>query len=114
MCECVVNLQINFASPVKILRSSFGIADIVLINCYDVKCYNNHERYNIFIMALNLRELSYILKIAEIKNITKASHALHITQPALSRFVHDVEEELGTPIFDRSTTPISLTLAGEC
>ena len=65
-------------------------------------------------MSLNLRELQYILKVAEVKNITRAADELHISQPALSRYIHDVEDELGTKIFDRSTNPISLTYAGEC
>lgn len=64
-------------------------------------------------MALNLRELIYILTISEIGNITKAANTLHITQPTLSRFVHDVEEDLGVKIFDRSTNPLTLTFAGE-
>ncbi|MBQ2616821.1 MAG: LysR family transcriptional regulator [Synergistaceae bacterium] len=65
-------------------------------------------------MAMNLRELKYILKVAELRSVTGAANELHISQPALSRYIHDVEEELGAKIFDRSTTPISLTYAGEC
>ena len=60
-----------------------------------------------------MRELTYILKISEIRNITKAANVLHITQPTLSRFIHDVEEDLGIKIFDRSTNPLTLTFAGE-
>ena len=63
---------------------------------------------------MNLRELQYILKVAELRSITGAANELHISQPALSRYIHDVEAELGVKIFDRSTTPISLTYAGEC
>ena len=63
---------------------------------------------------MNLRELHYILKVAELRSVTGAANALHISQPALSRYIHDVESELGTKIFDRSTNPISLTYAGEC
>ena len=63
---------------------------------------------------MNLRELNYILKVAEVKSVTGAANELHISQPALSRYIHDVEEELGAKIFDRSTNPISLTYAGEC
>ena len=54
-----------------------------------------------------------MLKIAEIKNITRTAQELHITQPTLSAFVHDVEAGLGAKIFDRSTNPLSLTFAGE-
>ena len=62
---------------------------------------------------MNLRELNYILKVSELQNITKAANELHISQPALSRYILDVEAELGIKIFDRSTNPISLTFAGE-
>lgn len=65
-------------------------------------------------MSMNLRELRYILKVADLRSVTGAANELHISQPALSRYIHDVEEELGAKIFDRSTTPISLTYAGEC
>ena len=63
---------------------------------------------------MNLRELEYILKVAELRNVTRAAEELHISQPALSRYIRDVESDLGARIFDRSTTPISLTYAGEC
>lgn len=63
---------------------------------------------------MNLRELVYILKVVELRSVTGAADALHISQPALSRYIHDVEKELGAKIFDRSTNPISLTFAGEC
>lgn len=63
---------------------------------------------------MNLRELYYILKIADLRSVTSAANELHISQPALSRYIRDVESDLGVKIFDRSTTPISLTYAGEC
>ena len=65
-------------------------------------------------MDMNLRQLKYILKVSEIRNITKSAEELHISQPALSRYIHDVEAELGAKIFDRSTNPLTLTYAGEC
>ena len=65
-------------------------------------------------MDMGIRELKYILRAAELHSITRAADELHISQPALSRYIRDVEEELGVKIFDRSTNPISLTFAGEC
>lgn len=64
-------------------------------------------------MDMSIRELKYILRVAEFRSVTGAANELHISQPALSRYIRDVEEELGVKIFDRSTNPISLTLAGE-
>ena len=63
---------------------------------------------------MDFKQLRYILKVAETRNITKAAGELFITQPALSHYVSKVERELGTQLFDRMTTPLSLTLAGEC
>ncbi len=62
----------------------------------------------------NFRELEYICAVAEHKSITKAADALFITQSAMSHYISKVEKNLGMLIFDRSTTPISLTYAGEC
>ena len=62
---------------------------------------------------MDFKQLQYILKIAETKNVTKAAEELFISQPALSHYLFKVEEEFGTKLFDRTTTPISLTMAGE-
>lgn len=62
---------------------------------------------------MNFRNFQYILKVAQLGNITKAAEELYMTQPALSRFIAKVEEEEGFKIFDRSTNPITLTYAGE-
>ena len=69
---------------------------------------------SIMTMSFNLRELKYILRVADLRSVTRAANELHITQPALSRCIHDAESELGVKIFDRSTNPITLTYAGEC
>lgn len=62
---------------------------------------------------MEFRQYQYVLKIAELRNLTKAANELHITQPSLSHYIARIEEELGTPLFNRATTPISLTPAGE-
>ncbi|HWS30166.1 MAG TPA: LysR family transcriptional regulator [Clostridia bacterium] len=62
---------------------------------------------------MDFRQLQYICMVAETKSITKAATALYISQPSLSHFIAKTEEELGVSLFDRSTTPISLTYAGE-
>ena len=45
--------------------------------------------------------------------MTKAANELYVSQPALSHYIAKVEDEIGAALFDRSTTPISLTPAGE-
>ena len=63
---------------------------------------------------MDTRELKYILTLAEYKNMTRAADALYISQSALSHYVKNVEDALGAPLFDRSTSPLSLTHAGRC
>lgn len=62
---------------------------------------------------MNLRHMELVIKIVENKSFTKAANALKIPQPSLSQSILSLEKELGTPIFNRSTNPISLTNAGE-
>lgn len=59
------------------------------------------------------RELIYIKTIAECKSFSKAAKALYMTQPSLSQCVANIEKELGTPLFVRSTKGLTLTFAGE-
>jgi len=63
---------------------------------------------------MDFRELSYVLAIAKYQNITKASEALYVSQPTLSKFLKSLEEELGTPLFRRLGYKYVLTYAGEC
>lgn len=46
-------------------------------------------------------------------SISRAAQKLFISQPSLSVMIHKIEEEIGTPLFDRTTKPIRLTEAGE-
>lgn len=55
----------------------------------------------------------YIYEIYKEKSFTKAANNLFISQPALSAAVRKVEEELQIKIFDRSASPLALTLEGE-
>lgn len=61
---------------------------------------------------MELRVLKYFLVVAREKNITRASKMLHITQPTLSRQLHQLEEEFGTTLFHRGKHNITLTTAG--
>lgn len=62
---------------------------------------------------MDFKQYQYVLKVAQLQNMTRAANELYITQPSLSHFIAKIEEELGTPLFNRNTAPISLTLAGE-
>lgn len=62
---------------------------------------------------LNLNTLKYFYEIANTKNITKASHNLNISQPALTKALKLLEEELNTKLFNRSKKGVILTDEGE-
>jgi LysR family cyn operon transcriptional activator len=59
-----------------------------------------------------LRHIRYFLAVAEHGNFTRAAEALHVSQPALSQQVRQLEETLGVLLFDRSGRCIQLTDAG--
>lgn len=62
---------------------------------------------------MNSKKLKYIITIAELKSISKAANELFISQPSLSSILSNLENELGVTLFNRSTSPLSLTYAGE-
>jgi len=62
---------------------------------------------------MDLRQMRYILKVAECGSITKAAAALYLAQPSLSNYIAKAERELGVVLFDRSASPLRLTFAGE-
>lgn len=61
---------------------------------------------------MEIRVLRYFLTVVREESITKASEALHITQPTLSRQLAQMEEEIGVKLFDRGTRKIKLTNEG--
>ena len=60
-----------------------------------------------------LRHIHYFLAVAEHRGFTRAAEALHVSQPALSQQIRQLEETLGAPLFDRSGRAVRLTDAGE-
>lgn len=62
---------------------------------------------------MELRHLRYFDAIAETLNFTRAAERLHVTQSTLSHQIKQLEEELGTPLFDRSGKHVRMTEAGE-
>ncbi len=61
---------------------------------------------------MEYRVLKYFLAVAREENITKAADVVHVSQPALSRQLMQLEEELGTELFVRGKRKITLTPAG--
>lgn len=51
---------------------------------------------------MNLRKLSHLLAVLEARNLRAAADAVHLSQPALSRSLKSLEDELGIPLLDRA------------
>ncbi len=62
---------------------------------------------------MNVAELRWFLVLADTEHVTDAAAMLHITQPTLSRALHRLEKELGTPLFDRDRHRLHLNPRGE-
>jgi len=61
---------------------------------------------------MELRHIRYFVAIAEAGTITQAAKELHISQPALSRQIRDLEREIGLVLLERSGRNVRLTDAG--
>jgi DNA-binding transcriptional LysR family regulator len=62
---------------------------------------------------MELRHLRYFVAVAEALNFTKVATRLHVAQPALSRQVSDLEEELGVDLLKRTSHGVLLTQEGK-
>jgi len=62
---------------------------------------------------MELRHFRYFLAVGEALSFTKAAARLRIAQPALSRQVQDLEEEIGVDLFRRSPRGVTLTAEGK-
>ncbi len=62
---------------------------------------------------MELRHLRYFLAVAEALNFTKAAALLRVAQPALSRRVQDLEDEIGVDLLKRSPRGVVLTAEGK-
>lgn len=62
---------------------------------------------------MNLRELEYLVALAEQRNFHRAAEVCNASQPTLSAQIRKLEEELGVILFERSSRGLILTQAGE-
>lgn len=58
------------------------------------------------------QQIEYVLAVAEERSFSKAAKRLFVTQPSLSKFIINLETTLGVTLFDRSSSPITVTEAG--
>lgn len=59
------------------------------------------------------KNYKYFLAIVENSGLTRAAESLYISQPSLSKYLSRLEQNLGVELFDRSSSPLKLTYAGQ-
>lgn len=62
---------------------------------------------------MNTRQLQYAIELYKSLNFSAVAERLGISQPALSKQIAALENDLGVKLFDRNTTPLTVTPAGE-
>ena len=64
-------------------------------------------------MLPSLRQLQYLVHLADHGSFSRAAQAAHVTQPTLSAGIAELEKVLGAPVVDRARSGVILTAAGE-
>ncbi len=62
---------------------------------------------------MDYSKYQYVITVAEMQSISRAARELYISQPALTKYINKLEEDLGVKLFYRNVIPITLTYAGE-
>ncbi|HEY2654914.1 MAG TPA: LysR family transcriptional regulator, partial [Solirubrobacteraceae bacterium] len=64
-------------------------------------------------MPMDIRQLRYMVALAEERSFTRAAEREHIAQPALSQQIQRLEREVGLALVERTTRRVTITEAGE-
>ena len=61
---------------------------------------------------MTIRQLEVFLAVARAQSFSRAAERIHLSQPTLSQHMHQLEQELGAPLFVRKSRSVTLTEAG--
>jgi DNA-binding transcriptional LysR family regulator len=61
---------------------------------------------------VDVKQLTALVAVADAGSVTRAAELLHLVQPAVTRQIHTLEQELGVPLFERSRAGMELTESG--
>src|SRR5437879_6332649 len=62
---------------------------------------------------LRMRQLTLIAALDELRSLRKVAEAMHMSQPAATKMLHEIEETLGVPLFERLPRGMRPTVFGE-
>src|SRR5690242_10988340 len=65
------------------------------------------------LLRVQFQQLRSFVTVAELRHFTQAADRIGIAQPSLSKQIHSLEADLGTPLFERGPAGVALTQAGE-
>lgn len=80
--------------------------------CYN-SCYKRSFSEKEETKSMDFKDMSYVLAIEKYGNITRAAESLYLTQPSLSRFLQNLEADIGQPLFKRVGNRYIPTYIGE-
>lgn len=63
-------------------------------------------------MHLSTRQLKVLVTLANTLSFSRTAELFHVTQPTLTKIIHDIEAQVGVPLFDRTTRSVRLTREG--
>ena len=103
-------LDIGRSPLVGIPFSSCTTIRLTLCRC-ERRCFlSRYAELGIVGSTVELRHLRYFVAVAEAENVFRAAtQKLHVSQPAVSRQIRDLEDELGVQLFERTGKAVSLT-----
>ena len=62
---------------------------------------------------MNIRDLQYLVAVAELQHFGRAAQRCHVSQPTLSMQIRKLEDYLGVPLFERAGRKVLVSSAGE-